>query len=79
MVAKRPPEELLQLEVRELTGLLRHDASFADLRDALASKGLPASVAILAGLIEGEDESRYGAVLTPGLECIVFELPEPAP
>jgi hypothetical protein len=40
----------------------------------LASKGLPASVAILAGLIDGEDGSRYGVVLTPGQECIVFEL-----
>jgi len=45
MVGGRVPEDLLRLEVRELTGLLRHDGSFADLRDMLAAKGIPASVA----------------------------------
>ena len=68
-----PPDELLRLEVRELTGLLRHADSFAGLRGALASKGIPASEVILAGLIESEDESRYGVMLTPGQECILFE------
>jgi hypothetical protein len=73
MATRLPAEELLQLEVRELTDLLRHDESFAGLRDTLASQGIPASVAILAGLIESEDERRYGVVLTPGQECILFE------
>lgn len=41
MAARRSPEELLQLEVRELTGLLRDADSFADLRDTLAAKGIP--------------------------------------
>ena len=39
----------------------------------LAGKGIPASAAILAGLIEGEDLSRYGVILTPGRECVLFE------
>jgi hypothetical protein len=73
MTGRRVPEELLQLEVRELTDLLRHDGGFAGLRDMLAAKGVPASAAILAGLIEGEDLSSYGVVLTPGRECVVFE------
>lgn len=73
MTARQPPEELLQQEVRELTSLLRHADSFADLRDALAARGLAASQIILAGLIEGEDESRYGVILTANQECIRFE------
>lgn len=63
----------LQLEVRELTDLLRHADSFAELRDTLAAKGIPASRAILAGLIQSEDESSYGVILTPGQECVLFE------
>lgn len=70
---RRPPEELLRQEVRELTDLLRHADSFADLRAALAARGSPASGTILAGLIEGEDESRYGVMLTASQECVQFE------
>lgn len=74
MAGGRVPEELLRLEVRELTELLRHDGSFADLRGMLAAKGIAASAAILAGLIEGEDLSRHGVLLlAPGPECVVFE------
>jgi len=73
MTGRRVPEELLQLEVTELTDLLRHGGSFTGLRDMLAAKGVPASAAILAGLIEGVDLSRYGVILTPGRECVVFE------
>jgi len=73
MTGRRIPEDLLQLEVRELTGLLRHDRSFTGLRDMLAARGVPASAAILAGLISGVDLSRYGVILTPGRECVVFE------
>ena len=54
ILMRRPPEHLLQQEVRELTDLLRHADSFADLRDALAARGSPASETILAGLIESE-------------------------
>jgi len=73
MDARRPPEELLRLEVRELTDMLRHADSFAGLRQTLAAKGLPASAVILAGLIESEDCRRYGAILTPNEECVLFE------
>ena len=70
---RHPPEHLLQQEVRELTDLLRHAGSFAELRDALAARGSPASETILAGLIEGEDGSRYGVILTASQECVRFE------
>ena len=73
MTSRRPPEELLQQEVRELTDLLRYHDSFADFRDTLAARGSPASETILAGLIEGEDNSRYGVILTASEECILFE------
>jgi hypothetical protein len=74
MTSRLPPEELLEQEVRELTDLLRHEDSSANIRGVLAAKGLDASRTILAGLIDGLDGSRYGVVLTPSQECIVFEL-----
>ena len=64
---------MLQAEVRELTDHLRHDDYFAHIRDTLAAKGIPASGTILTGLIESEDCSSYGVVLTPGQECVLFE------
>jgi hypothetical protein len=73
MTVGRTTEEQLRLEVVELTDLLRHAASFADLREVLAAKRAPASETILAGLIEGDDESRYGVFLTPTQECVLFE------
>jgi len=73
MAARLPPEELLQQEVRELTGMLRHDDSFADLRDALAVRGVSASETILAGLYESRDYSRTGVILTVSQECIWFD------
>lgn len=66
-------DEQLRLEVRELTDLLRTSATFGHLRDALAARGLSPSNTILAGFMEGEDESRYGVLLSAGGECIVFE------
>jgi hypothetical protein len=66
-------KELLQQEVRELTNLLRHADSFADLREVLAAKGLLAPEVILVGLIESEDESQYGVILTASQECVRFE------
>jgi hypothetical protein len=68
-----PAEHLLRQEITELTDLLRHADAFADLRVALAAKGSPAAKTILAGLIEGEDGSRYGVVITPSQECLRFE------
>jgi hypothetical protein len=76
---RHPPEELLQQEVRELTDLLRYADSFADLRDALAARGAPASETILAGLIEGEDDTRYGVILTGSQECVQCVRFETAP
>jgi hypothetical protein len=74
MTSKLPPVELLEQEVRELTDLLRHDDDFADIRDVLAVKGVAASTAILAGLIESIDESQYGVILTASQECVRFEI-----
>jgi hypothetical protein len=65
--------EQLQLEVRELTDLLRTDDAFADLREVLTAKGLSPSDTILAGLLDGEDESSYGVIITSDGECIRFE------
>ena len=73
MTAKDQHKELLQQEVQELTDLLRHANSSADLREVLAARGSPASETILAGLIEGEDESRYGVILTANQKCVRFE------
>ncbi len=73
MTMRRPREEELTQEVRELTDLLRNDASFADLRTALGAKGLSAAETILAGLIVGEDESQYGVFVTANQECVRFE------
>ena len=69
-----PRKEQLEQEVSELTDLLRNDETFADVRRALAARGLPASQTVLAGLIESEDESRYGVVLTGSQECVRFEI-----
>jgi hypothetical protein len=74
MTSRFPPEELLELEVGELTDLLRHEDSSGNIRRVLAAKGLDASRTILAGLIDGMDGSRYGVVLTPSRECVVFEM-----
>jgi hypothetical protein len=74
MASRLPSEELLEQEVRELTDLLRTEGSFARIRDVLAAKGMTASRTILAGLIDGEDGSQYGVILTASRECIVFEI-----
>lgn len=66
-------EEQLRQEVEEVTTLLRNDAAFAELRDLLADHGLVPSETVLAGLIDGEDESMYGVFLTVDLQCIRFE------
>jgi hypothetical protein len=74
MTAGRPRQELLELEVSELTDLLRTDDSFSNLRSLLVLKRLDPHQTVLAGLIDGEDESRYGVFLTADDECIVFEI-----
>lgn len=63
----------LRQEVRELTALLRSEASFADLRELLGRRNLAASEVVLAGLIESEDESSLGVFVLPDLRCILFE------
>ncbi|GAA0484532.1 hypothetical protein Ade02nite_87740 [Paractinoplanes deccanensis] len=73
MTKRQHSEKVLREEVTEWTEWLRDDEDFADLRDLLAAKGLSPSETILAGLINGEDNSRYGVFLTPGDKCIVFE------
>jgi hypothetical protein len=74
MASRVPPRELLELEVRELTDLLRHEDSSANIRDLLAANGMTVSTTILAGLIDGEDGSRYGVILTASRECVLFEM-----
>lgn len=67
-------EHLLRQEVEELTGLLRKSDSFAHLRQLLEGQKLDPSRTVLAGLIEGEDESGYGVIVTQARECVVFEI-----
>lgn len=74
MTARRPSEESLKQEVRELTDLLRNDSAFAEIRDMLIVKGLSVENTVLAGLIEGEGGDRYGAIITASTECIRFEI-----
>lgn len=70
----KPSEKLLRQEVEELTSLLRSSPSFAHLRRMLSSQGTDPFRIVLAGLIEGEDESSYGVIISRAAECIVFEL-----
>jgi hypothetical protein len=73
MTARPPSDELLRQEVCELTHLLRTDETFADLREVLAGRGLSASDTLLAGLIDGEDNSRYGVFVPAVGRLIPFE------
>ena len=66
--------EQLREEVTELSDLLRTDDAFGDLRDLLAAHGLLVSETLLAGLIEGEDERRYGVFVTAHLDFVRFEI-----
>ncbi len=65
---------LLRQEVEELTTNLRTAPSFDHLRRMLEAQRLAPSDTVLAGLIEGEDESSYGVVVTSSQDCVVFEL-----
>ncbi len=69
-----PRPDLLEQEVRELTELLRHGGDpWGDLRALLDERGLDPQNTILAGLIEGEDESSYGVFVTRDDVPLVFE------
>jgi hypothetical protein len=69
----RTPREELQLEVEDLTELLRTDDALADLRAVLISHGMRPEDVLLGGLIEGEDESSYGVFVASDGACTVFE------
>ena len=73
-MTRLPSQEELEEEVGELTHLLRGDKSFVDLRNALSAEGLSVSETVLAGLIEGEDESLYGVVVGLDGGCARFEM-----
>jgi hypothetical protein len=64
--------DLLRQEVIELTDLMRNDSDFSDIREVVLAKGLPLNDTLLAGLIEGEEENRYGALVTSSGQCITF-------
>lgn len=67
---------LRRQEVEELTTNLRTAPSFGHLRRMLEAQRFEPSRTVLAGLIEGEDESSYGIVVTSSQDCVVFELLE---
>jgi hypothetical protein len=68
------PEGLFKDEVVELTELLRTDASLDALRSLLENRGLRADETILAGLIDSEDMSQYGVLLTREARLVAFEI-----
>lgn len=55
-----PTEQVLRIEVEELTEMLRTDEAFADLRAALITRNLRPEDVLLGGLIGGEEETSYG-------------------
>jgi RIO-like serine/threonine protein kinase len=67
-------EALLKDEVVELTDLMRRDDSFEALRSILMSKGLHVRETILAGLIDSEDMSQYGVLLTRDARLVLFDV-----
>lgn len=67
-----PSRQALEQEVYELTELLRTSSEFDTLRNRLEEHRLRPSRIVLAGLIEGEDNSRYGVILD-GENCWLFE------
>jgi hypothetical protein len=53
---------------------MRGDSDFADLRAVLVAHGLAPGSTLLAGLIDGEDNSSYGVFIVDGGQCVAFEL-----
>jgi hypothetical protein len=71
-MSRKPADAQLRDEVRELTQFLRNDESFSDLRELLASHGISPLDTVLGGLIEREDESRYGFfVVNDAYRCFI--------
>jgi hypothetical protein len=69
------PDELLREEVAELTALLRDEEAggFADLRTALAAKGLDPERVLLCSFGEDDDEHEFGLILTSGAVFFEYE------
>jgi hypothetical protein len=65
--------DLLRQEVEELTGLLREDPAWADLRKALREEGLALADLVLAGFFEDEDGHEFGAVVTAARRVFQFK------
>ena len=68
-----PADDLLRQEVRELTQLMREDATLADVRAVLAAHELQEDDVVLAGLIDSEDNSRYGVLVDGNAVATIFE------
>ena len=68
------PYEVLKLEVEELTELLRSGETSSDLRALLAAHDMPLDDYLLGGLIDGEDDSRYGVFVGRDGACTVFDI-----
>ena len=66
-------EHLLEQEVQELTGMLRADPAWENLRQALTVKGFAAAEVLLAGFMEDEEGGEYGAIVTKSGEVYEYE------
>lgn len=71
MATKKYLDRLDRQEIEELTGLLRFDPDWADLRDVLSRQGLDPAHILLAAFCEDEYGHEYGVVVTP--EAKVYE------
>ncbi len=70
---QRSNDDLLEQEVDELTEMLRNDASWEGLRNALAMRGFAADEVLLAGFMEDEADGEYGAIVTRSGQVYEYE------
>ncbi len=71
MATKKYLDRMDRQEIEELTGLMRYDPDWADLRDVLTRKGLDPAQMLLAAFCEDEYRHEYGVIVTP--EAKVYE------
>ena len=67
-------KDLLRQEIEELTTALKNKRDFKELKQCLKEKGIKADDLILAGFMEDEYLNQYGAIITPALEIIDFQI-----
>ena len=66
-------EALLRQEVVELTSFVQTDPAWADLRNAIVSKGLRIDEVFMAGFYEDEIGNEFGGLVTTAGEMFEFQ------